>query len=86
MNCAVIDITGEKGEDVVKFDDRPEIFKANIDNGCSTPAFTDINFPAPGPDVVVAKNAKLADPEGSCGSVIKGATPVEMTEDRKSVV
>lgn len=80
MNCAVIDIVGEKGEDAVKFDDRPEIFKANIDNGCSTSAFTDINFPAPGPDVVVAKNAKLADPEGSCGPVIKGATPVEMTD------
>lgn len=80
MNCAVIDITGEKGEDAVKFDERPEIFKANIDNGCSTPAFTDINFPAPGLDVVVAKNAKLADPEGSCGPVVKGATPVEMTD------
>lgn len=80
MNCAVIDITGEMGEDAVKFDDRPEIFKANIDNGCSTPAFTDINFPAPGPDVVVAKNAKLADPEGNCGPVIKGATSVEMTD------
>lgn len=80
MNCAVIDITGDKGEDAVKFDERPEIFKANIDNGCSTPAFTDINFPAPGPDVVVAKSAKLADPEGNCGPVIKGATPVEMTD------
>jgi len=63
MRCAPIQITGSAG-DQNKFSQRPEIFKANIGNGCSTPANMEINFPNPGSNVVGKGNA---NPTGSCG-------------------
>ena len=82
MNCAAVEITGSAGDDTIKFDERPEIFQANIDNGCATTANTDVDFPAPGPDVVVATDAKRSEPEGgegACGKVDRSATEVMMT-------
>lgn len=75
MNCAAIEITGTTGEDTIKFDDRPEIFKANLPpNGgeCQAPP-GDVDFPQPGPDVLVASGAKRVQPTGNCGEVKQDA-------------
>lgn len=69
MNCAAIEITGTTGEDNIKFDDRPEIFVANLPpNGgeCQAPP-GDVDFPQPGPDVLVASGATRVKPTGNCG-------------------
>lgn len=82
MNCAAVEIMGSAGEDTIKFDERPEIFQANIGNGCATTANTDVDFPAPGPDVVVSTDAKRSEPEGgegACGKVERSATEVMMS-------
>ena len=89
MNCAAVEITGSTGEDMIKFDERPEIFQANIDNGCATKANTDVNFPAPGPDVVVATNAKRSEPEGgegACGKLDRSATEVMMSPQELTTI
>ncbi|RPA87283.1 hypothetical protein BJ508DRAFT_410791 [Ascobolus immersus RN42] len=70
MRCSPITISGSNS-DVSTFSKRPEILKANIGNGCITPAGKDINFPAPGDDVVGQGNAS---PEGNCGA--SGSAPI----------
>jgi LysM repeat protein len=64
MNCAAVDITGSGTSTL---DDRPEIFTANINNGCTVPEGTDVQFPNPGPDVQVLSQASLGPPTGNCG-------------------
>jgi LysM repeat protein len=68
QNCAVVSITG-KGTS--KLDNLPDMFVANIGNGCSTTEGTDLEFPNPG-DVVERSNAssgaKTAPPVGNCGA------------------
>ncbi|WYZ37569.1 hypothetical protein EsH8_II_001075 [Colletotrichum jinshuiense] len=68
MNCAVITITGGggQGSTTTSFSSRPQIFKANINNGCSTLEGSDVLFPNPGPDVTTA-GTKTANPLGNCG-------------------
>ncbi|KAK2033382.1 extracellular protein [Colletotrichum zoysiae] len=71
MNCAVITITGggAGGSTATSFSSRPQIFKANIANGCSTLEGSDVLFPDPGPDVTTA-GTKTAAPVGNCGAVV----------------
>ncbi|KAJ0167130.1 hypothetical protein CTA2_4268 [Colletotrichum tanaceti] len=71
MNCAVITITGggAGGNVATSFSSRPQIFKANIANGCSTLEGSDVMFPDPGPDVTTA-GTRTAAPVGNCGAVV----------------
>lgn len=70
MNCAVVTISSQK-----KLGKRslngPNMFIANIGNGCSTAAGTDVNFPDPGATIQYAGDpSKRAAPVGSCGPVL----------------
>ncbi|KAK3304648.1 uncharacterized protein B0T15DRAFT_249721 [Chaetomium strumarium] len=78
MNCAAVTITGgsskreveEKAEEKrasAAFSSRPQVFVANLGNGCSVPEGIDVQYPNPGPDKV-ASGSKLAPPSGNCGS------------------
>ncbi|OLN80952.1 hypothetical protein CCHL11_10378 [Colletotrichum chlorophyti] len=67
MNCAVITINGGTGTASTSFSSRPQIFKANINNGCSTVEGSDVLFPDPGPDVTRA-SSRTAPPSGNCGA------------------
>jgi len=76
MNCASVTIGGggAKSRAMAKRAfSGPEVFKANIGNGCTTAAGTDVVFPNPGPNIEYGGNAGArAPPGGSCGS---GQTP-----------
>ncbi|KAG0634079.1 hypothetical protein HOY80DRAFT_895516 [Tuber brumale] len=67
MNCASVTITGGTGAGLSSY---PELFTANIGNGCSTAEGADVLFPNPGKDVVNTSQ-KTAPPTGSCA----GAPP-----------
>lgn len=71
MNCAVVTISG--GRKSIRDFMFPRasgtpLFKANIGNGCSTAAGTDVIFPDPGGDVTYGKSGKTAAPVGNCGA------------------
>jgi hypothetical protein len=80
MRCSPITISGSNS-DVSAFSSRPEIFKANINNGCTTLAGQDVIFPAAG-DVVVGKGT--AAPEGNCGG--SGSSPIVVTPQPEAPV
>ncbi|KAJ2906264.1 hypothetical protein MKZ38_002343 [Zalerion maritima] len=80
MNCAVVTISGSSSKrDIeaqkrdVAFDNRPNIFVANIDgtDGCQTSEMIDVDFPNPGEEVVrdtdaaglYVDEAKCSDPD-----------------------
>ncbi|OAA42255.1 hypothetical protein NOR_05104 [Metarhizium rileyi] len=69
MNCAVVNIkaSGNKKKRGVSepVEDRPEMFVANVGNGCKTSEGTDVMFPDPGPDVDT-NDSKAAAPVGNC--------------------
>ncbi|KAF6821905.1 extracellular protein [Colletotrichum musicola] len=70
MNCAIITVNGGGGGQTgaaSSFSSRPEIFKANINNGCSTLEGSDVMFPNPGPDVT-SQSSKTAPPSGNTGT------------------
>ncbi|EXF82893.1 extracellular protein [Colletotrichum fioriniae PJ7] len=69
MNCAVISVAGEGGGEGhgESFNKRPEIFKANVGNGCRTADSRDVMIPNPGPDVEV-NNSDAVPPIGECES------------------
>ena len=76
MNCAVISTEGGpnvKRQSPTGFSSRPEIFVANIGNGCSTIEGSDVEFPNPGPDVSL-QDTQALPPSGSCGSA-SGSSP-----------
>lgn len=55
----------------------PDMFKANIGNGCSTLEGTDVEFPAPGASLELKQTPELTSlgkPVGSCGAA--GPAPV----------
>ncbi|KAL2112994.1 hypothetical protein VUR80DRAFT_5754 [Thermomyces stellatus] len=80
QNCAVVSISGgqdseggkrRRQDGSVAFKDRPEMFVANIIDGCSTAEGTDVLFPDPGPDVLM--NTEGTPPEGpNCGAPVQG--------------
>ncbi|KAK4121763.1 lytic polysaccharide monooxygenase [Parathielavia appendiculata] len=79
MNCAAVTIgPGSAKRDVEEernltqrataaFSSRPQVFLANINNGCTTTEGSDVQYPNPGPDVVTG-GSKLAPPVGNCGA------------------
>lgn len=81
MRCAPIKIGGSN-VDKTKYNALPEIFKANIGNGCSTSEMYDVKFPNPGADLVVSPEATLGAPVGSCGSTV--VTPPAEEEESPS--
>ncbi|KAA8896078.1 hypothetical protein FN846DRAFT_966550 [Sphaerosporella brunnea] len=79
MNCAVVTISGGRRRDLVwpeelnSFQKRalgPNIFLANIGNGCTTVAGTDVEFPDPGSNIERGGSGKTAAPAGNCGKVV----------------
>lgn len=72
MNCAVVTIQGGAGSKKKRgtgasYKGRPEMFVANVGNGCSTVAGKDLLFPAPGPDVSMNSDNTAPPPEDKCG-------------------
>jgi len=69
MNCGPVTLTGTGGSQL-NFDALPDMFKANINNGCDVPDNKDVAFPDPGKDVTKMNGATdaFAAPTGtSCG-------------------
>lgn len=66
MNCAHITI---QGSGTSTLNDFPDMFVANVNNGCSTKESNDVEFPNPGKDVErnpAKNNAATAPPVGNC--------------------
>ena len=65
-----------EADEVFKRDtDFPDLFKANMANGCSTVANKDVIFPNPGANVHKVGDAKnFAAPEGTCGGASSGSS------------
>ncbi|KAI4211858.1 MAG: hypothetical protein LQ351_005349 [Letrouitia transgressa] len=81
MNCAPVTVTGGSkrrdlrneteriatDETFFKRDNKfPDLFKANIGNGCTTTESDDLQFPDPGDSVSKAGTGNSAPPAGSC--------------------
>ncbi|KAL2265757.1 hypothetical protein VTJ83DRAFT_6857 [Remersonia thermophila] len=89
MNCASVTIGGGAAKRATRapakpraaFSARPQIFVANIGNGCRTIEGTDVEYPNPGPDAVV-NPGKLGAPVGDCGS--GAGAPVDNTPPAQS--
>jgi LysM repeat protein len=79
MNCAAVSITGTGTSTL---EDRPEIFKANINNQCKTVEETDVQFPDPGPDLQVISQADLSPP--NCKDSPQPDQPADPTEPAES--
>lgn len=67
MNCAVVTITGGKKKRAKRALAGPSVFVANVGNGCSTTAGTDVVFPDAGQDIQYGGDAsRRASPAGTC--------------------
>ncbi|KAH8778401.1 hypothetical protein F5883DRAFT_541775 [Diaporthe sp. PMI_573] len=74
MNCAAVTITGgsSKREEATEkraasFSSAPDMFVANIGNGCSVAEGGDVEYPNPG-DAVINQSDNPEAPSGNCGS------------------
>ncbi|KAK9445407.1 endoglucanase [Metarhizium brunneum] len=68
MNCAPISVTGSGGSSNY-LDSLPDMFVANVGNGCGVPEGTDVQFPDPGQDVDqfgLKTSSALGAPTGNC--------------------
>jgi hypothetical protein len=77
MNCASVAVTAGSGtSSSVAFSARPEMFKANLGNGCTTVEGADVVYPDPGPDVTTSTQNKAGDTglSGSCGAASGGGS------------
>ncbi|KAI1023433.1 hypothetical protein LB503_000418 [Fusarium chuoi] len=72
MNCAAVTIGGGSGKRADAMSNRPEMFVANVGNGCTTEESSDLEFPDPGPDVS-NDSQKTAGPKGTCGKAGSGS-------------
>ena len=70
MRCAPVLLTGGSG-DSIGYNLLPDIFKANIGNGCSTTEGVDTIFPNPGS---VVEGSGTGPPVGICGCSGSGST------------
>ncbi|RKF60304.1 hypothetical protein OnM2_052057 [Erysiphe neolycopersici] len=80
MNCAPVKLTGGgaakrdlKNETLIArgmeaYEALPDMFVANIGNGCTTKDNTDLKFDNPGTSVEMISSSSLAGPVGSCAS------------------
>ena len=81
MNCAAVTIGGGSAKREIipqqkratSFAARPQVFIANIGNGCSTAEGSDVQYPNPGPDVV-NNGGTLGQPIGSCAAAVGGGS------------
>jgi hypothetical protein len=76
MNCAPIDITGGNSKskrDTAAYDALPDMFTANIGNGCATVESVDLKFPTAGDSVEKLGSGELGDPVGSCKASTGGS-------------
>ncbi|KAK5950182.1 hypothetical protein OHC33_008897 [Knufia fluminis] len=53
----------------------PDMFVANIGNGCTVPEGVDVKYPNPGASVEQAQGANLGAPQGNCGPVGNDSPP-----------
>ncbi|KAJ4985303.1 hypothetical protein SVAN01_09248 [Stagonosporopsis vannaccii] len=74
MNCAPIEVTGG-ASDTTAFDALPDMFKANIGEGCTTAQNFATQFPNPGSVVEKGATNDQEPPTGSCGA--SGTTPAD---------
>jgi len=68
MNCAAVTIAGAGTSTL---NDKPDMFVANVNNGCGTAEGTDVEFPNPGTDVArdtAFNGAGTAPPTGNCAA------------------
>lgn len=73
MRCAPIKISGSYS-DTSAYNALPDMFKANIGNGCSTTEGTNVIFPNPGSDLT---GKGTGPPVGNCGSASSPPPPTE---------
>lgn len=68
MNCAPILLSGTAATDSARssFQSLPDLFTANIANGCATLEAVDLAFPNPGSAVMRKGSGPLSKPIGSC--------------------
>ncbi|KAG9250889.1 uncharacterized protein F5Z01DRAFT_335500 [Emericellopsis atlantica] len=73
MNCASVQITGGSGDDSF-LASLPDMFVANVGDGCGTVGDKDVKFPNPGSVVERLNGATdaFADPTGSCAAPVGG--------------
>lgn len=94
MNCAPITITGGSAKreeleirnatqlmerDTAAFNALPNMFLANIGNGCTTISSTDLLFPDPGQSVEqlgLGTSSALASATGNCGAAATGVASI----------
>ncbi|KAG9247132.1 hypothetical protein BJ878DRAFT_219858 [Calycina marina] len=72
QNCASITISGASSKvkrATTAFSARPDMFVANLDNGCTTIETTDLTFPEPGPDVTGTGTTVAGTLTGTCAAV-----------------
>jgi hypothetical protein len=74
MNCAPIEVTGGASDDTA-FNELPDMFVANINEGCTSPQNFATKFPSPGSNVMKGATNDLEDPKGSCGAT--DSTPAD---------
>ena len=74
MNCAPIEVTGG-ASDTSKFDALPDMLKANIGEGCTSPQNFATEYPNPGSVVEKGATNDQKPPTGSCGA--SGTTPAD---------
>ncbi|RFU35189.1 hypothetical protein B7463_g1107, partial [Scytalidium lignicola] len=87
MNCAPISLTASSSKrsedetlmvrDQAAYNALPDMFVANIGNGCGTQDSTDLLFPAPGDSVEqdgLQTSSALATPTGNCQAPTAGAS------------
>ena len=77
MNCAPVTVTGGSGkretdEEISRFTKRatsfPDMFVANIGNGCTTVDSANLKFPNPGDSVQVNNTSPPVPPTGTCAT------------------
>ncbi|KAI9055739.1 hypothetical protein LZ554_000680 [Drepanopeziza brunnea f. sp. 'monogermtubi'] len=79
MQCASITIAAGSSSGpapAVPFAQRPDIFRANIDNGCHTIEGKDTFFPSPGPDVTTVGTKQDGSYSGNCGVALEAVSAV----------
>ncbi|KAF7921433.1 hypothetical protein EAE99_007741 [Botrytis elliptica] len=88
MNCAPVTLTGGSSKrsdliarDQAAFNALPDMFTANIGNGCGTTESTDVVFPNPGDSVEYdgGSTTATAAPTGSCAKPTAGAASAKPT-------
>ena len=79
MSCASVTVTGGSGTrsaPAVAYSSRPDLFVANLGNGCTTVEGKEVQFPNPGPDADVTNKDSVADNSGSFTGTCKAVKSI----------